>query len=84
MQAETLAAGVIVGLMGEDEQNKDPSLSNTDQAAPIEDFPDSSEDPDDTIAIKSKICLVVCGQFFLLILSPLYYEIARREIFESF
>lgn len=39
----TLAAGVIVGLGGENELNKDPTLSNTKQAAPIPEFKDSSD-----------------------------------------
>lgn len=51
-----MAAGVIVGLMGENEVNKDPTLANTEQADPIEDFQDSSDDPDYTESIKSRIC----------------------------
>ncbi|XP_062579219.1 uncharacterized protein LOC134241150, partial [Saccostrea cucullata] len=50
---ETIAAGVIVGLKGEGVQNKDPTITNTDKAIPIQ-FPASSQNPDDTIAIKSK------------------------------
>lgn len=38
-----MAAGVIVGLGGENELNKDPTLSNTKQAAPIPEFEDSSD-----------------------------------------
>lgn len=51
-----MAAGVIVGLMGENEVNKDPALANTEQADPIEDFQDSSDDPDYTESVKSRIC----------------------------
>lgn len=42
-KGETLAAGVIVGLGGENELNKDPTLSNTEQAAPIPEFEDTSD-----------------------------------------
>lgn len=62
VQAETLAAGVIVGLMGENEVNKDPTLTNTAQADPIEDFQDNSGDPDFTVSIKSMLLTLLFTQ----------------------
>lgn len=65
VQAETLAAGVIVGLMGENEVNKDPTLTNTAQADPIEDFQDNSGDPDFTVSIKSMLLTLLFTQHLL-------------------
>lgn len=62
VQAETLAAGVIVGLMGENEVNKDPTVTNTAQADPIEDFQDNSGDPDFTVSIKSMLLTLLFTQ----------------------
>ena len=60
LQAETLAAGAIVGLEGEKEENKDPILTNTVVANPIKDFPDDTMDPDTTETTKSKIGFSQC------------------------
>lgn len=57
-----MAAGVIVGLMGENEVNKDPTLTNTAQADPIEDFQDNSGDPDFTVSIKSMLLTLLFTQ----------------------
>lgn len=48
---ETLAAGVIVGIGGQQPENNDPTLENTDVAAEIPDLP-SSFDPDFSVDIK--------------------------------
>ena len=62
MQAETIAAGAIVGLGGEKEENNDPTLSNTEEADPMEDFPDDTMDPDTTETTKSEIGLSECHE----------------------
>lgn len=63
-----MAAGVIVGLMGENEVNKDPTLTNTAQADPIEDFQDNSGDPDFTVSIKSMLLIFLFTQHLFVFL----------------
>ena len=50
-QDETLAAGYIVGLGGQQQEHNDPKLENTEFAAEIPELP-SSFDPDFSIDIK--------------------------------
>ena len=47
---------------GEKEENNDPTLSNTEEADPMEDFPDDTMDPDTTETTKSEIGLSECHE----------------------